>query len=73
MSLSKSTQRRHALAMVRRKVAAGSVKPGDLERWASELGDVVYEIAGEKPPKGRSRSKEGGNAAPTPEAESLEG
>lgn len=73
MSLSESTQRRHALAMVRRKVAAGTAKDSDLERWARQLGPVVYEIAGREPPKSRTRPKAGGSAVSTPESEPLEG
>lgn len=72
MSLSESTKRRHALALVRRRVAAKTAKPEDLDRWANELGDVVYEIAGTKPPKKSSRAKAGGSTAPTPEAGSPE-
>lgn len=51
MSLSRSSRRRHGLAAVRRAVRRGRYSEEDLERWAEELGPVVYEIAGEDPPE----------------------
>lgn len=41
MALSKRARRRHAMAWVRRKIAAGKAKKADLERWADELGLTV--------------------------------
>ena len=39
--LSESTKRRHALAYIRRQLAARTAKKADLERWAEEVGLVV--------------------------------
>ncbi len=43
--LSESTKRRHAMAFVRRQIAAGKAKKPDLERWAEEL-DLPVEGTG---------------------------
>ncbi len=45
MSQSKTVARRHALAMVRRAVAAGTATAEQLARWEDELGSEVRAIA----------------------------
>ncbi len=50
MSLAPGSRRKHALAYVRRTIAAGDFSKADVARWTKELGDVVADIVEELAP-----------------------